>query len=44
MDGNPALDMTYVLVEGRFNAKQHGHLDLYSGKIEGVTRMVPWPR
>jgi hypothetical protein len=43
MDGTPEHGMTYVLVEGRFNANERGHLGLWSGEIEAVTRIVPWP-
>src|SRR5262249_7880559 len=32
----------YALIEGRFNAKAHGHLGLWSGAIEKITRMEPW--
>jgi len=43
---SPALsahNMTYVLVEGRFNAKRRGHLSLWSGEISEITRTIPWP-
>ena len=43
MAGDPAHNMKYVLVEGRFNARDHGHMSLWSGAIEAVTRMVEWP-
>jgi hypothetical protein len=43
VDGDPAYSMKYVLVEGRFNAKKHGHMGLWSGEIEQVSRMDPWP-
>jgi hypothetical protein len=42
MDGKPEHNMTYILVEGRFNAKRTGHLGLSTGEIEAVTRIVPW--
>ena len=41
--GKVQQDRQYVLVEGRFNAKRHGHLGLWSGEIDDVTRMEPWP-
>ena len=43
MDGKAEYNMTYVLVEGRFNAKRLGHLGLFGGEIEAVTRILPWP-
>ena len=36
-------NMKYVLLQGRFNAKNHGHLGLWSGEIDQVNRMIPWP-
>ena len=39
----PDLDQQYVLLEGRFSAARRGHLGLWSGSIEDVTRMIPWP-
>lgn len=32
----------YVLVEGVFSMKDQGHLGLWSGSIQKVTRMDPW--
>ena len=32
----------YVLVEGTFRADRHGHLGLWSGEIERVTRLQAW--
>jgi hypothetical protein len=32
----------YALVEGRFSVKNQGHLGLWSGAIEDITRMEPW--
>src|SRR5262245_8395367 len=32
----------YALIEGRFTAKTQGHLGLWSGSIEDITRMQPW--
>lgn len=32
----------YVLMEGFFDADEHGHLGLWSGSITGVTRIVAW--
>lgn len=31
----------YATIEGRFNAKAHGHLSLWSGALEKITRMTP---
>src|SRR6266496_3204931 len=33
----------YVLLAGTFNAHNPGHLGLWSGAIEHVTRLDPWP-
>ena len=33
----------YVLVEGVFNKNNNGHLGLYSGSIDNITRFQPWP-
>jgi hypothetical protein len=33
----------YVLVEGIFDARHHGHLGLWSGTIDQVTRCENWP-
>jgi hypothetical protein len=43
MEGKPESDEMYILVEGRFNARQHGHMGLFSGEIEAVTRTLAWP-
>ncbi len=32
----------YALIEGRFDARQRGHLGLWSGSIDKVSRMIPW--
>ena len=34
------FDCKYVLVEGRFNKNDHGHMDLAAGSIENVTRVM----
>jgi hypothetical protein len=41
MEGAPEHDGAYVLVEGQFNARKTGHLGMWSGEIEAVTRIVP---
>jgi hypothetical protein len=33
----------YVLVEGTFNARHLGHMGMWSGAIEHVTRLEQWP-
>jgi hypothetical protein len=33
----------YYIVEGRFRAGQHGHMGLFSGAIDSVTRFDRWP-
>jgi hypothetical protein len=32
----------YAIVEGRFDATDHGHLGLFSGAITDTTRLDPW--
>jgi hypothetical protein len=32
----------YVLMEGFFEADEHGHMGLWSGAITGVTRVMAW--
>ena len=34
----------YVLVEGVFNKDNHGHMGMYSGAIEKVTRFQLWEK
>jgi hypothetical protein len=34
----------FILVEGTFRADRRGHMDLWSGAIEYVTRLEPWGR
>jgi hypothetical protein len=43
--GSPeaAIQNHYALIEGKFVARNHGHLGLWSGAIEDVTRIIPWP-
>jgi hypothetical protein len=36
--GQPCTNKTYVLMEGVFNAEQTGHMGLWSGSLESVTR------
>lgn len=31
----------YALLEGQFDAKQHGHMGLWSGSLVKITRMMP---
>lgn len=33
----------YAIVEGQFQPNVHGHLDLFSGAISHVQRLIPWP-
>jgi hypothetical protein len=40
MNGKADDNMKYILVEGRFNAQSLGHLGLWSGEIEAVTRTL----
>ena len=32
----------YALVEGTFRAGRYGHMGLWSGTIEDITRAAPW--
>lgn len=34
---------SYVLVEGRFSASEKGHLELWSGSLQRISRLNPWP-
>jgi hypothetical protein len=36
------LDQHYVILEGKFNAKMSGHMDLWSGSIENISRAQVW--
>ncbi len=33
----------YALVEGVFKQSDNGHMGLFSGTIENITRFMPWP-
>lgn len=35
-------DQKYVLLEGTFNAKETGHMGLWSGSIQKITRFQAW--
>jgi hypothetical protein len=37
-----AVNNRYALIEGRFSAKETGHMGLWSGSIKDITRMIPW--
>ena len=36
------LNKSYVLIEGTFNMEQRGHMGLWSGEIEDITRIIKW--
>ncbi len=36
------LNKSYVLIEGTFNMEQRGHMGLWSGEIENITRIIKW--
>ena len=36
------LDKKYVLIEGTFDAKMTGHMGLWSGSIQKITRCQAW--
>ena len=33
----------YALVEGVFKKGKYGHMGLFSGSIDNITRFMPWP-
>jgi hypothetical protein len=37
------FDKKYVLLEGTFDAKQFGHMDLFSGELRQIKRAEVWP-
>ena len=36
------MNKSYVLLEGIFNMNQRGHMGLWSGEIEQITRIIKW--
>ncbi len=36
------VNVRYVICEGVFRAGRHGHMGLFSGEIDGVTRLEYW--
>lgn len=38
----PACNKGYALIEGRFEARNTGHLGLWSGAIVDIDRCMPW--
>jgi hypothetical protein len=36
------LNKSYVLIEGRFNMEDLGHMGLFGGTIEDITRIIKW--
>lgn len=36
------LNRSYVMIEGVFNMNQRGHMGLWSGEIEHITRIIKW--
>ena len=40
---DPKLSMHYVLIEGIFDANDHGHMGMFGGAIRKVSRMTAWP-
>ena len=37
-----SLSLNYVLIEGTFDAGDHGHMGLFGGAIRKITRMSVW--
>lgn len=44
VNSSKKLSRGYVLVEGVFRAKDRGHLGMFSGSVERVTRIQSWER
>jgi len=40
--GSDSLSNHYVLVEGRFDATSRGHMGMWSGTLDSVTRLQRW--
>jgi hypothetical protein len=40
--GEDCKSNAYALLEGRFNAEHNGHLGLWSGALEEITRCTAW--
>lgn len=40
--GMDSLSNDYVIVEARFNATQRGHMGMWSGSLDSVTRLERW--
>ncbi|WP_395751049.1 hypothetical protein [Prosthecobacter sp.] len=38
----PGLKQKYVLIEGTFDAKMTGHMGLWSGSLQEITRCEAW--
>ena len=36
------LSDNYVLLEGRFTARRHGHMGMWSGELQDITRSMIW--
>ncbi|MDO3696026.1 hypothetical protein QVZ41_14330 [Wenyingzhuangia sp. chi5] len=36
------INKTYVIIEGTFNMEDKGHMGLFSGEIEKITRIDKW--
>lgn len=41
-DRKAKLDLRYVIVEGTFDAKMKGHMGLWSGSLQDITRCDVW--
>jgi hypothetical protein len=40
--GSDSLNNRYLLIEGRFDAKMRGHMSMWSGSLDSVTRYFVW--
>ena len=38
------FDRRYVILAGRFNAENRGHLGMFAGTIETISRLERWPK
>ena len=43
-DQSKKLNGKFLLIEGTFDAKRKGHLGMYSGMVEHITRLELWEK
>jgi hypothetical protein len=42
MENDQKLNNKYVLLEGIFDAKRHGHMGMFAGELGNIKRAEPW--